>query len=299
MSKKKSAYPEATGDGTPFGLPQFSTPDRKPQKIEMTSVTHPDGRMSQYPPTEMWDDWVEWDGKAWPKKVARHYTLVPTVCFNCESACGLLAYVDRETLEIKKFEGNPKHPGSRGRNCAKGPATINQVYDPERILYPLKRVGKRGEGKWKRISWDEAVSEIAEKMSASRRKRLDGIMYHVGRPGEDGFTNRCIEAWGVDGHNSHTNICSAGARAGYYLWAGFDRPSPDHAKANVILLISSHLETGHYFNPHAQRIMEAKQNGAKLITSIRGFQTRPLSPTPGCQRGPDRSRPFYWLLPIT
>ncbi|MDA1027808.1 MAG: molybdopterin-dependent oxidoreductase [Bacteroidetes bacterium] len=232
----------------------------------MTSVTHPDGRMSQYPPVELWNDWVEWDGKAWPKKVARHYTLVPTVCFNCESACGLLAYVDRETLEIKKFEGNPKHPGSRGRNCAKGPATINQVYDPERILYPLKRVGKRGEGKWKRISWDEAVSEIAEKMSASRKKRLDGIMYHVGRPGEDGFTNRVIEAWGVDGHNSHTNICSAGARAGYYLWSGFDRPSPDHAKANVILLISSHLETGHYFNPHAQRIMEAKQNGAKLIT---------------------------------
>lgn len=232
----------------------------------MTSVTHPDGRMSQYPPVELWNDWVEWDGKAWPRKVARHYTLVPTVCFNCESACGLLAYVDRETLEIKKFEGNPKHPGSRGRNCAKGPATINQVYDPERILYPLKRVGKRGEGKWKRISWDEAVSEIAEKMSASRKKRLDGIMYHVGRPGEDGFTNRVIEAWGVDGHNSHTNICSAGARAGYYLWSGFDRPSPDHAKANVILLISSHLETGHYFNPHAQRIMEAKQNGAKLIT---------------------------------
>ena len=257
---------DASGDGAEFGLPIYSTPDRTPKKIEMTTVLHPDGRMSQYPPTEMWDDWVEWDGKSWPKKVARHYSLVPTVCFNCESACGLLAYVDRDTLEVKKFEGNPKHPGSRGRNCAKGPATINQIYDPERILYPLKRVGKRGEGKWKRISWEDALSEIGEKMNASRQKRRDGIMYHVGRPGEDGFTNRCIEAWGVDGHNSHTNICSAGARAGYYLWSGFDRPSPDHAKANVILLISSHLETGHYFNPHAQRIMEAKVNGAKLIT---------------------------------
>ena len=266
MARKKSDRTEGIGDGQAFGLPTFSTPNRTPKKIEMTAVTHPDGRMSQYPPTDMWDDWVEWDGKQWPKKVARHYTLVPTVCFNCESACGLLAYVDRDTLEIKKFEGNHKHPGSRGRNCAKGPATINQIYDPERILYPLKRVGKRGEGKWKRISWEDALSEIGEKMNASRKKRRDGIMYHVGRPGEDGFTNRCIEALGVDGHNSHTNICSAGASAGYYLWSGFDRPSPDHAKANVILLISSHLETGHYFNPHAQRIMEAKNNGAKLIT---------------------------------
>ena len=134
------------------------------------------------------------------------------------------------------------------------------------ILYPLKRVGARGEGKWKRISWEVALSEIAEKMRESRRKRRDGIMYHVGRPGEDGFTNRCIQAWGVDGHNSHTNICSAGARAGYFLWSAGDRPSPDHANAKVILLISSHLETGHYFNPHAQRIMEGKEKGAKLIT---------------------------------
>ena len=91
-------------------------------------------------------------------------------------------------------------------------------------------------------------------------------MYHVGRPGEDGYTNRCIQAWGVDGHNSHTNICSAGARAGYHFWAGFDRPSPDYADARCILLVSSHLETGHYFNPHAQRIIEGKEKGAKLIT---------------------------------
>jgi len=258
-------YPGRADDDT-FGLPTFAETDLTPKKVTMTTVTHPDGRMSQYPPAEQWGDWVEWDGRLWPKKVARRYTLVPTVCFNCESACGLLAYVDRETLEIKKFEGNPVHPGSRGRNCAKGPATLNQVYDPERILHPLKRVGARGEGRWKRITWDEALDEIAARMRESRLQRRDGIMYHVGRPGEDGFTNRCIQAWGVDGHNSHTNICSAGARAGYAFWSAGDRPSPDYANARTILLISSHLETGHYFNPHAQRIIEAKQKGAKLIT---------------------------------
>jgi len=245
-------------------LPGFAGYD--PAEVEMKTVRHPDGRLSNYPPAEYWDDWVEWDGKQWPRRVARRYMLVPTVCFNCESACGLLAYVDKETFEIKKFEGNPAHPGSRGRNCAKGPATHNQIYDPERILYPLKRVGERGEGKWKRITWEQALEEIATKMRESRRRRRDGIMYHVGRPGEDGYTNRCISAWGVDGHNSHTNICSSGARAGYFFWGGFDRPSPDHANARTILLISSHLETGHYFNPHAQRIIEGKMKGAKLIT---------------------------------
>ena len=85
-------------------------------------------------------------------------------------------------------------------------------------------------------------------------------------------------------HNSHTNICSSGARAGYAFWMGFDRPSPDHATANVILLISSHLETGHYFNPHAQRIVEGQMAGAKLIV----FDTR-LSNT--------ASRADTWIAP--
>jgi anaerobic selenocysteine-containing dehydrogenase len=222
--------------------------------------------LANYPPAEKWNDWVEYDPKSWPRKVPRRYTLVPTICFNCESACGLLGYVDKDTLKIQKFEGNPRHPGSRGRNCAKGPATLNQVYDPDRILYPLKRAGKRGEGKWKRITWDEALDDIAGRIRrAIVEDRRTEVMYHVGRPGHDGFMEWVLPAWGIDGHNSHTNVCSSGARCGQALWMGLDRPSPDHANARVILLISSHLETGHYFNPHAQRIMEGKMAGAKLI----------------------------------
>jgi len=223
-------------------------------------------RLQQYPPPETWDDWVEWDPAQWPKKVPKHYMLVPTVCFNCESACGLLGWVDKDSLQVRKFEGNPAHPGSRGRNCAKGPATLNQVNDPDRILYPLKRAGPRGSGKWVRVTWDEALKDIGGRIrKALQEGRQDEVMYHVGRPGHDGLMEWVLPAWGLDGHNSHTNICSAGARAGYAFWMGFDRPSPDHAKAKVILLISSHLETGHYFNPHAQRIIEGKLAGAKLI----------------------------------
>lgn len=223
-------------------------------------------RLVSYPPRERWDDWTELDSTAWPRRVEHHYMLVPTTCFNCESACGLLAYVDRDTLKVRKYEGNPEHPGSRGRNCAKGPATLNQANDPDRILHPLKRSGKRGENRWERVTWDEALEDIAVRIRrAITAGRPNEIMYHVGRPGEDGYTERVLAAWGVDGHNSHTNICSSSARAGYQFWMGYDRPSPDHTNADVILLISSHLEAGHYFNPHAQRVMEAKERGAKLI----------------------------------
>ena len=246
--------------------------------------------LESFPPVEQWDDWTEYDPAAWPKKVEKSYSLVPTICFNCEAACGLMAFIDRETGKIKKLEGNPYHPGSRGKNCAKGPATINQVDDPNRILYPLKRVGPRGGGKWERTTWDEVLDTFAAKIrSALIEDRRTEVMYHVGRPGEDGYVNRVLQSWGIDGHNSHTNVCSSGARVGYALWSGADRPSPDHANAKFILLLSSHLETGHYFNPHAQRIIEGKVAGAKVcVVDIRHSNTASkadwwLAPWPGTE----------------
>jgi len=217
-------------------------------------------------PSPCGDDTVlEYDPRAWPRRVVRESIVVPTVCFNCEAACGLLAYVDPETYAIRKLEGSPEHPGSRGRTCAKGPATLNQITDPERILHPLRRTGARGGGGWERASWDHVLDVFAERIhEAFASERRNDVCYFVGRPGEDGFADRVLETWGCDGHNSHTNVCSSGGRAGYGLWAGSDRPSPDYANARFILLISAHLESGHYFNPHAQRIVEAHQHGAKL-----------------------------------
>jgi hypothetical protein len=220
-----------------------------------------------HPDPSQWDDYVDYESTSWPRKDRRHYWIIPSICFNCESACGILAYVDKQTLQVRKIEGNPVHPGSRGRTCAKGVVTPNQLQDPDRILYPLKRTGERGAGEWQRVSWDEALDEIGGRIrKAIVEGRRHELMYHVGRPGEDGYANRVLQAWGVDGHNSHTNVCSSSARLGHFLWTGADRPSPDYANAKTILLLSSHLETGHYFNPHAQRIIESQSKGGTLIT---------------------------------
>ena len=223
------------------------------------------GDLSNYPPPEKWDEWLEYEATTWSRKKKRHYTIVPTSCFNCESGCGLLSYVDKETGKVRKFEGNPYHPASRGRTCAKGPATINQINDPDRILHPMRRIGKRGAGQWERVSWDVVLDEIAAKIrKAIQEGRNNEITYHVGRPGNEGFMDRVLQAWGIDGHNSHTNVCSAAARTGFALWDGFDRKLPDFANAEFILMISAHLESGHYFNPHAQRIIESKNRGTKI-----------------------------------
>jgi anaerobic selenocysteine-containing dehydrogenase len=269
----------------------MTPPIAEPLHPSASELPPPPGGLASYPPVERWDDWEEYDATAWPRKVKRRFALIPTICFNCEAACGLLAYVDRESGKIQKFEGNPMHPGSRGRNCAKGPATLNQVDDPERIRYPLRRKGARGGGEWERVSWDEALDDIAGRIrKALVEGRQKEVMYHLGRPGHELiYLQRVFHAWGIDGHNSHTNVCSAGARAGYAFWMGMDRPSPDHANARFMLLLSSHLETGHYFNPHAQRIIEGKMRGAKIcvidtrLSNTASMADWWLSPWPGTE----------------
>ena len=151
-------------------------------------------------------------------------------------------------------------------------------------------MGDRGEGQWEEVTWDEALDDIAGRIRAAiKEDRRDGVVYHVGRSGEDGYTERVIAAWGVDGHNSHTNVCSSSARAGYSFWMGMDRPNPDYEHAKFILLMSSHLESGHYFNPHAQRIIDAKLRGTKVaVVDTRLSNTASqadiwLSPSPGTE----------------
>ena len=249
-----------------LGRPDLLTKAPPAAPAGQLNYTNTNGALTSYPSPDKWDNWTEYESTKWPQKVARNYALVPTLCFNCEAGCGLLAYVDKDDMKIRKIEGNPLHPASRGRNCAKGWVTLNQVYDPDRIFYPLKRVGERGEGKWERVSWDEALDDIAGRIrKAIQEERRNSIIYHVGRPGEDGYMFKTLAGWGVDGHNSHTNVCSSSARIGQFLWNGSDRPSPDFTNADAILLISSHLDTGHYYNPSAQRIIEAQTSGAKLI----------------------------------
>lgn len=260
MQKHKPSFIESIAEK--LGIIENLHP--RTEEFEIPQFNEP-GELTNYPPPEKWDDWTEYEATSGQRREKKNYMIVPTICFNCESGCGLLTYVEKDTNKVRKFEGNPYHPGSRGRNCAKGPATINQITDVDRILYPMKRKGKRGAGEWERASWDDVLDDIAANIrKALKEERKNEVVYHVGRPGHEGFMDRILQSWGVDGHNSHTNICSAGARFGYAIWHGADRPSPDHANAQFILLISAHLESGHYFNPHAQRIIEGLMNGAKM-----------------------------------
>jgi anaerobic selenocysteine-containing dehydrogenase len=92
---------------------------------------------------------------------------VPTVCAQCMGGCGILVRViDGRAVNIT---GNPLHPVNRGTLCAKGIAGLQGLYDPDRIRAPLKRSGRRGEGRWQVISWNEALSSVTESLKKMRQ----------------------------------------------------------------------------------------------------------------------------------
>ena len=114
--------------------------------------------------------------------------VVRTVCHGCHSLCGVLVTV--KDGRAVKIEGDPEHPFSQGMMCPKGFAYTQLVYHPDRLKYPLKRVGERGEGKWQRLSWDEALDTIADKFTEIREKY--GPLSIAGCSG--GNTKRALQA---------------------------------------------------------------------------------------------------------
>jgi anaerobic selenocysteine-containing dehydrogenase len=89
-----------------------------------------------------------------------------SACRMCHGGCGVLVYVQNN--RVIKLEGDPNSPITRGKMCPKGMASIEHMYHPDRIKHPMKRVGKRGEGRWQRITWDEAYEILCAKLKDLR-----------------------------------------------------------------------------------------------------------------------------------
>lgn len=108
-------------------------------------------------------------------------TVKTGICGLCGGGCLVDAYC--KDGKVIKIEGNKELPGTNGRVCVKGAALKQALYHPDRLLYPMKRVGKRGEGKFERISWEEALSTIAEKMTRTKEQYgAKSTMVYVGHP---------------------------------------------------------------------------------------------------------------------
>lgn len=95
-------------------------------------------------------------------------TVLPSQCWECNTYCGSL--ITMRDGKVAKIGPNPDHPGSKGAFCVKGIRAVREWTDNDsRLLHPMRRVGPRGSGEWQRISWDDALDEMADKLAAVRR----------------------------------------------------------------------------------------------------------------------------------
>lgn len=137
---------------------------------------------------------------------------IPTTCYGCYNACGIRARrVDGVVTDIA---GDPDNPGSLGHICAKGKARIADLYDPNRVVRPLRRRNsKKGIGvdpDWEEISWDEALGQVQDRLSAARAKDPRRVVVaHF-----DLAAGAVVRAWATAFGTPHSNWSSAGLFCG-------------------------------------------------------------------------------------
>ena len=209
-------------------------------------------------------------GKDFSPMTEKERQMIPSACWQCVTRDSLVGYV--EDGRLVKLEGQPNSIRGKGKICAKGQAGINQLYDPDRILYPMKRVGKRGEGKWKRISWDEALTDLSARLKKLRDEgHPEKFMFHYGRM--KGSSSKIIKSiflatYGTKTIGNHTTICEGGKWVAQELTWGHHYDNWDFDKTRYVLNFGSNCFEAHTNHiPVAQRLVSAMaERSVKLVT---------------------------------
>ncbi|MBI2522333.1 MAG: molybdopterin-dependent oxidoreductase [Bdellovibrio sp.] len=214
-------------------------------------------------------DSLQWGFKDISPSTRKERTAVPSACWQCVTRDGIVAYV--EDGRLVKIEGNPKLPRTNGVLCARGQAGMGQVYDPDRMLYPVKRVGARGAGKWKRISWDDAKTEFVGHLKRMKAEgHPENFCFHYGRMKDstDAYVKGYfLPAYGTGTIPGHTSICEGSKWTAQELTWGKHYENWDFKNTNLILNFGSNvMETHTNHIPVAQRLVEGIARGAKLYT---------------------------------
>ncbi|MCK8082195.1 MULTISPECIES: tetrathionate reductase subunit A [Vibrio] len=265
---------------------------------------------------------VDEQGKISPNPNQR---VAPSMCFGCWTLCGLRVRIDNRNDEILRISGNPYHPlssdqqipfktpvkdayiglsGESGINnrstaCARGNGMLEIQNSPYRITQPLKRVGKRGEGKWEPISYEQLISEITEGGDLFGEGEVEGLrsirdietpldpnnpeygpkanqllVTNAGNEGRDDILKRfAFNSYGTRNFGHHGSYCGYAFRAGSGAIMNdldkFSHLKPDFNNAEFILFIGmSPAQAGNPFKRQARQLAEARTNGKLSYTIV-------------------------------
>jgi thiosulfate reductase/polysulfide reductase chain A len=191
--------------------------------------------------------------------------VIPTTCWECSTHCGAFATVtDGRAVKIAP---NPDHPSSKGAFCIKGLRGLQGLtYHPDRVLHPLRRTGARGEGKWERISWDEALDEIFARFSAVRAEH--GPLALAGAVSNATFSRgvaltQTLRAFGSPNLMINQDLCGGGRAVSDMVTGLSIQKGEDIDNANCALVVGR--------NPYAadpsewMALKRIKAKGARIV----------------------------------
>ncbi|OGO31843.1 MAG: hypothetical protein A2Z29_04440 [Chloroflexi bacterium RBG_16_56_11] len=198
------------------------------------------------------------------------YDIIKSTCRGCHGVCGVLLHLKEGRLV--RVTGDPESPTSRGYICVKGKSAPELLYHPDRLKYPLKRAGDRGENKWQKITWDEALDTASRKLLEVKKKygaesivgargtgRPYYVMFHrflnsLGTPNRLGFAHLCY------GPRLKASAMTCGELpvCDYYGFGG--------VKPECVLVWGSNLtEVGAADGMCSYQLRETLKRGARLI----------------------------------
>lgn len=185
---------------------------------------------------------------------------------DCPDTCALLVTVQDGVATAVR--GDPDHPPTAGVLCTKVARYTERVYHEERLQYPMRRIGKKGEGKFERISWDEAISTIATRLKEIHGRAPQAILPYsyagtMGLVQGDSMSARFFHKLGAS--LLDRTICASAGGAGYRYTIGArlgtDLDQVENAKLILIWGSNSLVSNLHFWT----RAQEAKRRGAILI----------------------------------
>src|SRR5262245_45363433 len=216
--------------------------------------------------------------------------LVHGVCpHDCPDTCGVITEV--QDGRAVGFRGDPDHPFTRGWLCAKVRPYLDHVYHPGRLLHPLRREGPKGAGRWRRITWPEALDEIAGRWRAIIRDHGPEAILPYSYSGTLGLVQMTVASarlWNRLGASQlERSICGAAAELAVEATVGKRRSPPYsdvvHSKL-VVLWGHNPVSTAPHFMPF---LRQAQHRGCKVVVidprrtrSAHGADLH-LSPLPG------------------
>ena len=188
---------------------------------------------------------------------------INTMCEMCVWRCGVRARVVED--RVVKLEGNPDHPHSRGMLCARGQSGLMNTYDPDRVLFPLVRSGKRGEGKFKRASWGAALDLVAQKMLDIKQKfGAEAMVFSSTHNLSQVQFENLLNGFGSPNYGTQRSLCFNAMIVANLMTYGMEEPGRDYSQVKYIILTGRNL-TEAISTSETSDLMDALARGAKVV----------------------------------